>query len=329
MSVVTAGELASLDVFAGIPMKDLATLAANLEPLHAAAGEVLMRQGERGLAFAITASGRVEIRHFGPNGQVASVDLPPGLIVGEIALLRHAPRTATVIAKDDVCGYIGYGSAFDCMLATPEIAKRIVRTARQRLAAFITPISVRLKDGTELLLRPALPGDAERFVEGDGAFSRETLFKRFLSPGAPTDTRLAYLFEVDYVDHFVWVLADSVDGPVVADARFIREVDEPTSAEIALTVADAYQARGVGTLVLGALAVAAHIDGIERFHALVLSDNPAARGLGDKFHAQWQVKEPGVVTTAMEIPAPDDVPVEPHVRRQIQHVARQIVHAFD
>jgi len=130
------------------------------------------------------------------------------------------------------------------------------------------------------LLRPALPVDAERFVEGSAAFSRETFYRRFLSGSAPNETRLAYLFEVDYVDHFVWVLTDGADGPVVADARFIRDVDDPASAEIVLTVADAYQDRGVGTLLLGALAVAAQIDGIERFHALVLSDNPAGRAGG-------------------------------------------------
>ncbi len=36
-----------------------------------------------------------------------------------------------------------------------------------------------------------------------------------------------YLFEVDYVDHFVWVLTDGVDGPVVADARFVRDEADP------------------------------------------------------------------------------------------------------
>ena len=327
MSAVSIEELAALNVFADIPAEDVAALAANLEPLHAAAGEVLMWQGERAVSFAIIASGRVEIRHVGPDGQIAVTELSPGTIVGEIALLRNAPRTATVIAKDDVCGYIGYEVAFERMLAMPVVADRMVRTARQRLAAYIAPIPVSAKDGARLSLRPVLPGDAERF-KSDGSFSRETLHRRYQG-GAPTEGRLAYLFEVDYVDHFVWVVTDGMDGPVIADARFIRDEDDIASAEVALTVADAYQGRGIGTLLLGALALAARVDGIERFHARALSDNPRARALGDQVNARWEHEEPGVVTTTGQIPAPADVPLDYDTRRQIQHVARQVIRAFD
>ena len=326
LSASNAEDLATLQVFADIPVEDLVTLAADLTPLRAAAGEVLMRQGERAVSFLIITSGRVEVRHVAPDGQVAVTKLSPGTIVGEIALLRNAFRTATVIAEDEVCGYVGYNRAFECMLAIPVVADRMVRTARQRLAAYIAPIAISADDGAALLLRPVLPGDAER-SKSNGAFSRETLYRRYQGC-APTAARLAYLFEVDYVDHFVWVVTNGVDGPVVADARFIRDEGDPGSAEVALTVADAYQGRGIGTLLLGALAVAARVDGIEHFHALVLSDNPPARALGDKVNARWEQEEPGVVTTTGEIPALDDLPLDDDTRRQIQHVARQVIHAF-
>ncbi len=327
MSVVSTEELAALDVFADIPAQDLAALAAHLQPLRAAPGEVLMHQGEEAESFSIITSGRVEIRHVAPEGQVAVTELSPDTIVGEIALLRGEPRTATVIAKDDVRGFVGYEGAFECMLAIPVVADRMVRTARQRLVAYIDPIPVSAKDGAKLSLRPVLPGDAERF-KGDGAFSRETLYRRYQG-GTPSEGRLAYLFEVDYVDHFVWVVTDGVEGPVVADARFIRDEDDPSSAEVALTVADAYQNRGIGTLLLGALAVAARVDGIKRFHARVLADNPPARVLGDKVNARWEQEEPGVITTTGDIPALDDLPLDHETRLQIQHVARQVIHAFD
>ena len=327
MSAVSTEQLAALQVFADTPAQDLAALAANLEPLHVAAGEVLIRQGEQAASFLIITSGRVEIRHVGPDGQVAVTELSPGLIVGEIGLLRNAARTATVIAKDDVRGYVGYNGAFECMLAMPVVAERMVRTARQRLAAYIAPIPVSAEHGAGLLLRPVLPGDAERF-KSNGSFSRQTLYRRYQG-GAPTEARLAYLFEVDYVDHFVWVVTDGVSGPVAADARFIRDEDDAVSAEVALTVADAYQGRGIGTLLLVALAVAARVDGIERFHGRVLSDNPPARALGDKVNARWEQEEPGVISTTGQIPAFDDLPLNADTRQQIQRVARQVIHAFD
>ncbi|OBH27588.1 acetyltransferase [Mycobacterium sp. E342] len=324
---VSAEELASLPVFADIEAKDLAGLATLLEPLHAAAGEVLMRQGERAESFAIIASGSVAIRHVGPKGRIIATELTCATIVGEIALLRRATRTATVTAREDVWGYTGYSAAFDLMLAMPVIADRMLRTARQRLAAYVAPIPVSTKDGAVLSLRPVLPGDAERF-KSSGSFSRETLYRRYQG-GAPTDARLTYLFEVDYVDHFVWVVTDGVAGPVVADARFVRDQDDPASAEVALTVADGYQGRGIGTLLLGALAVAARVDGIKRFHARVLSDNPPARALGDKVHARWAHEEPGVVTTTGEIPRFRDLPLDRAMYQQIRQVARQVIHAFD
>jgi len=327
MNAVSPPELAALPVFADIPEQDLAALAAGLQPLRAAAGQVLMRQGDKAESFAIIATGRVEIRHVGPHGQVATVELAPGTIIGEIALLRRSPRTATVIAKDDVHGYRGDNGAFDCMLGMPVVADRMIRTARQRLAAYVAPIPVSTRDGAQLLVRPVLPGDAERFT-GSGSFSRETLYRRYQG-GAPTEARLVYLFEVDYLDHFVWVVVDGVDGPVVADARFIRDVDDPASAEVALTVADAYQGRGIGTLLLGALAVAARVDGVKRFHARVLADNPPARALGDKVDARWEHEEPGVVTTTGEIPEFGDLPLGHDLCRQLEHVARQVIHAFD
>ena len=43
----------------------------------------------------------------------------------------------------------------------------------------------------------------------------------------PTDAQLADLSEVDYVDHFVWVVPDGVERPIVAYARFVRDKQTP------------------------------------------------------------------------------------------------------
>ncbi|MBV9512495.1 MAG: GNAT family N-acetyltransferase [Mycobacteriaceae bacterium] len=326
--MTVAVELGALPVFAGIPTDELTPLAAELTPIRAPVGEVLMRQGEKALSFLIIASGEAEVRHTDTDGQVLVAFLSEGLI-GEIALLRNAPRTATVVATDEVCGYLGYEPAFELLLQIPGIAPQLVRTARQRLAAFLTPVPFEARDDTELMLRPVLPGDTQRVVHGQVMFSPETLYRRFLSVRAPSETVLTYLFEVDYVDHFVWVVTDGAEGPVIADARFVRDQDDPTLAEIAFTVADEYQGRGIGTVLFAALAVAARVDGVTKFHARVLSDNLPARALLDRLDAPWIREEPGIVAATIEVPDPARLPVKIEHIKEIQDVARQVIRAFE
>jgi CRP-like cAMP-binding protein len=324
---VRADELAALEVFAGCPAEALVPLAAQLRPLTAAPGQVLMQQGELAVSFLIIGSGLAEVTHTGVDGHHTVVELPPGLIVGEIALLRDAPRTATVIATERLAGWVGGREAFATMLDVPGMMEKLLRTARQRLAAFITPIPVHLRDGTELYLRPVLPGDNERTTSGPVEFSSDTLYRRFQSTQGPTKSLMTYLFEVDYVDHFVWVMTDGPDGPVVADARFVRDEHDPSQAEIAFIVADAYQGRGIGSFLMDAIAVAAWYDGIRRFTARVLSENYPMRTILDRFGAIWHRDDLGVVTTVINVPEPADLPVSAELSGQIRDVTRQVLRA--
>lgn len=137
-----------------------------------------------------------------------------------------------------------------------------------------------------------------------------------------------YLFEVDYVHHFVWVLTDGVDGPVVADARFVRDENDPSVADVAFTVGDEYQGRGIGNVLMDALIVAARVDGVRRFSARVLSDNVPMRAILDRFGAEWAREEPGVVGTVFDVPDRDALRIEPAVAEQIRDLARQVVRAI-
>ena len=322
-----ADDLADLDVFAGTPVEALVPLAAQLRPLTAVAGQVLMQQGELAVSFLLIGSGRAEVTHAGVDGQDTVVEVTPGLVIGEIALLRDTPRTATVVATEPLTGWVGGREAFATMLEVPGIMDRLVRTARQRLAAFVTPIPARMRDGTVLYLRPVLPGDNERTARGPVEFSDETLYRRFQSVRMPSKSLMAYLFEVDYLEHFVFVLTDGPDGPVVADARFVRDVANPVEAEIAFTVGDAYQGRGIGTFLMGAISVAAGYDGVRRFTARVLADNQPMRGILDHFGAIWHRDDLNVVTTELDVPQPEDLPFSTELTKQICDVARQVIRA--
>lgn len=313
--------------FADCPVAALVPLAARLRPVTAMPGQVLMCQGERPETFLLIASGRVQVSHTGTDGQPVTVDADPGLIVGEIAMLRDAPRTATVTALQPLTGWAGDPDAFALMVELPGVMAKLVRIARQRLAAFITPIPVRMRDGTRLHLRPVLPGDNERTATGPVEFSSETLYRRFQSGQALNSSLMSYLFEVDYVDHFVWVLTEGADGPVVADARFVRDTNDPTIAEVAFLVADSYQGRGVGSFLMSALAVAAASDGVRQFTARVLAENDPMRRILDKLGASWHRDDLNVVTSAVHVPRLRELDISPRLYRQIHDVTRQVMWA--
>lgn len=320
-----AEELATMDIFAGCPIEDLVPLAASVEPLRTAAGQVLMQQGEQAVSFLLISSGAAEIQHVDSNGVVSIGRACAGEIIGEIALLREVPRIATVTTTEPLTGWIGDNDAFTRMVQIPGVMLRLLRLVRQRLAAFITPIPVRVRDGTLLLLRPVLPGDRQRTVHGHVHFSSETLYRRFMTARAPTPELMHYLAEVDYVDHFVWVVTDGSDP--VADARFVRDEADPTIAEIAFTVADAYQGRGIGSFLIGALSIAARVDGVERFSARMLSDNLPMRTIMDRYGAVWQREDIGVITTIIDVPRRRDLHLKRDMADQIERVARQVIEA--
>jgi protein lysine acetyltransferase len=320
-----AEELATMDIFEGCPTEDLVPLAACVQPLRAAAGQVLMQQGEQAVSFLLISSGSAEIKHVGTDGVVAVGQASPGTLIGEIALLRGIPRIATVTTAERLTGWIGDNDAFTRMVHIPGVMPRLLRTVRQRLAAFITPIAIRVRDGTLLLLRPVLPGDDERTMQGHIQFSNETLYRRFMTARVPTPALMQYLSEVDYVDHFVWVVTDGSDP--VADARFVRDETDPTVAEIAFTVADAYQGRGIGSFLIGALSIAAEVDGVERFTARMLSDNAPMRAILDRHGAVWQREDVGVITTVIDVPRGRDLHLKGDVADEIKRVARQVIEA--
>jgi protein lysine acetyltransferase len=318
-----ADELAALEFFTGCPARKLMPLAAHLQPLVASPGQVLMRQGETALTFLLIGSGQAEVTHIGEDGEAIVTTLDAGVVIGEIALLRDMPRTATVVASTALTGWVGTRDAFTAMLELPTVLDRLVRTARQRLVAYLTPIEIALRDHLVLHLRPVLPGDNVRTVGGPIEFSGETLYRRFQSTRVPTPALMAYLFEVDYVDHFVWVMTAGADGPVVADARFVREGHGAATAEVAFIVADIYQGNGIGTFLMDALAVAAHVGGVTRFSARVLADNYSMRAILDRAGAHWVRDDLNVVITEVDVPAAKALSLRPQMYREIAEMARR------
>src|SRR5499433_13369 len=99
--VVEIALLRALPLFADLPAPAIEGLAAALTPLEVPAGAVLIRQGERGDAYYAIAAGQFDVLQ---NGRFVR-RCGRGEGVGEIALLRAVPRTATVTAHTDATAY--------------------------------------------------------------------------------------------------------------------------------------------------------------------------------------------------------------------------------
>jgi len=139
---------------------------------------------------------------------------------------------------------------------------------------------VQLADGTRLLVRPIRPEDAglERIFVA--SLSEETRFFRFFYRlHELTPAMLARFTQVDYGRELALLalMEDTTasEGRVIVGiARYIANPDHE-SAEFAVVVADAWQRRGVGAMLLERLFAASNRHGFKRLQGTVLRANEA------------------------------------------------------
>lgn len=155
-----------------------------------------------------------------------------------------------------------------------------------------TPISAetprwthRLRDGTGVLIRALRKEDAalERtFIERLSPASRRF---RFLGQiASPSDELIRSLTDIDYVHDvaFVALLHADNEKKEIGVARYGTSADG-TRCECAVTVADEWQGRGLGTVLLEHLIDVARERGIREMYSIDAADNHAMRDLADAF----------------------------------------------
>ena len=133
---------------------------------------------------------------------------------------------------------------------------------------------VRLRDGTVIRVRQGQPSDRPLLIRGFERLGPESRYLRFLAPMSELNPeQLDYLTQIDHHDHEAVIAIDDRSGEGVGVARYVRNRQRPDIAEVAVTVIDDWQGRGVGTLLLGLISARAREEGIHRFTALMLATN--------------------------------------------------------
>jgi RimJ/RimL family protein N-acetyltransferase len=170
-----------------------------------------------------------------------------------------------------------------------------VDTERRVRRRTVRWVDVRLRNGDEVTIRPIRPDDKPLLAAAMRQLSTETAYRRFLAPKQRlTPAELAYLTEVDFIDHVAYVAVRADDpGALVGAARWVRGAEEPETAEIAFVVADPLHREGLGLALVSALADAARARGVRRFVATMLPHNMAAHRLLERIGTRVRTRVEG------------------------------------
>lgn len=141
------------------------------------------------------------------------------------------------------------------------------------------PEEITLADGTSAWIRPLTKADRDLHAAAYETLSSESKFDRFLTPIPTLSPQLLdrLVDGVDGVDHIAYyVFVDGQESALpVAVGRIVRDPDHPDTADVAVTVQDEWQGRGIATALLRIL-VARRPEGVVRLLTMVNEDNKAS-----------------------------------------------------
>ncbi len=142
----------------------------------------------------------------------------------------------------------------------------------EELVALGAPVT--LRDGRRVRVRQGSSSDRELLLRGFDRLSEESRYRRFLAPMPELrEEMIRYLLDVDHCDREAIIAVDEETGEGVGVARYIRLSERPQAAELAITVVDDLQRRGLGTILLEVISARAREQGIDTFSALMLATN--------------------------------------------------------
>ncbi|REE03310.1 GNAT family N-acetyltransferase [Citricoccus nitrophenolicus] len=128
-----------------------------------------------------------------------------------------------------------------------------------------------LRDGTTAHLRPVRPEDASGLARMHEGQSQSSIYLRFFTfKSSLSRKELERFTHVDYRDRVAFV---ALRGEEILGVGRYDRLDDPLEAEVAFNISDASQGKGIGSILMEHLAVAARENGIRRFTAEVLPEN--------------------------------------------------------
>ena len=223
-----------------------------------------------------------------------------------LAIGRRLIRVPAAAAKAETAGDVSQARSHRQRTATS--AAR--RSPLHRIPAWLRPDrlpghrpppaargkTVVLRDGSAVLIRQVHSADAPLLADGFTRLSDASRQMRFLTRKKElSPAELRYFTDLDHHDHEALGALDHAGGRGVGIARYVRDAHDPQAAEIAVTIVDDWQGRGLGTELLAQLSDRARQEGIRRFTALVAADNVAMAGLLRNMSAELVRRGPGTV----------------------------------
>jgi CRP/FNR family cyclic AMP-dependent transcriptional regulator len=126
-----AKSLERVPLFAGLSPKEREKVARWADTVDLPAGKHLLEEGRLPHEFFVILDGEVEVMHDGEH----LATLGPGDFFGEIALIEHGRRTASVVAASPTSLAVMSPIAFDAMRREmPRVAERVEAVIRERMA---------------------------------------------------------------------------------------------------------------------------------------------------------------------------------------------------
>ena len=127
--------LKNIPLFSVLDSEGIGRLASSCDTLMFNPGQIVFRQGDIGREAYLILSGEAEIITEGPGGEITVATLGKNQIVGEIATLIDVPRTATVVAMQELATLVISKEMFFYLLERfPSVGLEIMRELARRIS---------------------------------------------------------------------------------------------------------------------------------------------------------------------------------------------------